>query len=119
MAYHVDGFIMWRHLKWLAAGFAAIVLLIGVINPQPSPNPKAIANVCRGNLKEIQEAKAAWAKDRHLTNDMVEIEASDIFENRDYIRDTPWCPARDPRVRTYTVGRLREPPRCLVPGHTL
>jgi len=69
---------------------------------------------CTANLKMIAGAKMAWAEDHKRSPDDLPV-VSDLVGPTNYIRSWPQCPEGG----LYTIGKLKEPPACSFPGHTL
>jgi type II secretory pathway pseudopilin PulG len=107
---------MMRNKLILPLGIAVIGLLLAVAIPNfVKARGVASKNSCIENLKRIEAAKVLWAKDRNVTNSVAEPQASELFGESKYIRDTPACFLDG----TYSIGKLLERPRCSVPQHTL
>lgn len=111
---------MWRKvIIKLGACVAAIVLGVLIVaevmwlNVEPRCGGDGWRRACISNLKQIDGAKATWALENHVTND-VEVTASEIFGETNYIRDTSLCPGGG----TYCLGKITEKPRCSAQGHT-
>ncbi len=88
------------------------ILILWILRPHVHPaSPQA---ACIALLKQIEGAKATWALEgRKLPTDVPV--AGDLFGEGRYIVKTPRCPAGG----DYTLGAVREKPRCSIPGHTL
>jgi len=102
---------------WQITGLVALgLLLVAIAKPIHAPfHPRAKLNACSANLKQIEEAKTAWAKESGITNVTAAPVGTSLFGSGGFIRDTPICPAEG----TYRIGTLAEKPRCSVAGHTL
>ncbi len=74
-------------------------------------------NSCIRNLTTMREAKADWATSFGITNLEVapEMTMSNMFGWKDYRPDGLRCPEGG----KYWAGRLSDPPRCSILGHTL
>jgi prepilin-type N-terminal cleavage/methylation domain-containing protein len=71
-------------------------------------------NVCISNLRKIDDAKAQWAMDNRKGWG-VRPRDGELFGPTSYIRTKPQCPAGG----QYDIGKVKEPPTCTIPGHTL
>ena len=68
---------------------------------------------CAARLRAIDGAKAIWALEHQKNNADIPADA-DLFGLGRYIFKKPVCP----QGGAYTLGRVDEPPRCSIPGHT-
>jgi len=68
---------------------------------------------CQSMLHRIQGAKDTWALE-HRRSDTDTPTDADLFGPSGYIREKPSCPLGG----TYTLGVVREHPRCSIPEHT-
>jgi hypothetical protein len=69
-------------------------------------------NACINNLRQIDGAKEQWALENHIESGA----ASIAKEVNAYIKGGgPKCPAGG----SYTYGKVDEPPRCSIKGHSL
>ena len=73
-------------------------------------------NVCIANLKQIGNAKAAWALEQKKHNSDTP-DDTDLFGTTLYIREKPPCPAGG----TYTLAQVDVKPTCTLSseGHSL
>ena len=93
--------------------FVALCVIVPLFVPHRCGyrDPK---NACIANLKQLRGAEETWALEQNkTTNDTANVR--DLVGPDLYIRDEPVCMSRG----SYTLGRVGEPPRCSVPGHTL
>ena len=74
-------------------------------------------NACIRNLEVIRDIKSDWAKSFGITNLDVapETTTTNQFGWKQHLGDRPQCPVGG----KYFVGRLCDPPRCSILGHTL
>jgi hypothetical protein len=80
------------------------------------PNRKmsiAMAIACRANLRMLNDVKVTWAKEYGMPSNSVPALADLIGEDK-YIRAMPDCP----RGGNYTLGAVKDRPRCSIMGHT-
>jgi len=69
---------------------------------------------CITALMQLQGAKAAWALEHEKASEDLP-SWSDLIGPERYLEPMPRCPAGG----TYTLGVMRELPRCSIPGHVL
>ena len=108
---------MWRVLMLAVLGVA--VVFTAAVAPTSCAGVRADAqrNTCIRNLTALQGAKADWARSFGITNLDVapETTATNQFGWKQHLGNRPQCPAGG----KYWIGRLGEPPRCSIAGHTL
>lgn len=108
---------MWRVLMLAVLGVA--VVFTAAVAPTTCSDSHAGAkrNACMTNLRALQGVKADWAKSFGITNLDVapETTATNQFGWKQHLGNRPQCPAGG----RYWLGRLGEPPRCSISGHTL
>ena len=93
--------------------FLSVILLIVLFAGCKPRDPFEGAH-CIVRLKMIDGSKETWMLEHHkTTNDVVTWDDIRPYLSREGA--IPVCP----RGGTYTLGRLRELPRCSVPEHTL
>ena len=80
------------------------ILTLGLSSCGPGPSHK---QGCIANLKEIDGAKAEWARECHKANDDF-VTWQDLVGPTNYIRDMLICP----RGGKYTLGSLAVKPSC-------
>jgi prepilin-type N-terminal cleavage/methylation domain-containing protein len=94
-----------------------VLLIIGILMGIAIPSyltarEKSRASVCRGQLRQIQDAKERWAIDKRKGSEDIPT-PDDLAPN--YLKDIPLCPAGG----TYTFGKVGDNPTCSEPGHSL
>jgi hypothetical protein len=108
---------MWRVLMLAVLGVA--VVFTAAVAPTTCADAHAGAkkNACITNLRSLRDSKADWAKSFGITNLDVapETTATNQFGWKQYLGNRPQCPDGG----KYWIGRLGEPPRCSISGHTL
>jgi hypothetical protein len=67
---------------------------------------------CPAILHRLQAAKEMWAIE-HKKSDMDIPNDTDLFGSSGYMAVKPVCPLGG----TYTLGAVKEYPRCSIPGH--
>ena len=96
----------------------ALAIIIGLVVAMALPNyidggPSPVV-ACQSGLKLIDGAKASWALDYHKASEDIPTD-EDLFGLTKYSERKPACPLGG----TYTLGKVREKPRCSIPGHTI
>ncbi|HEU0009659.1 MAG TPA: prepilin-type N-terminal cleavage/methylation domain-containing protein [Verrucomicrobiae bacterium] len=96
-----------------------VVAIIGLLAAIAIPNfvkarENAQKNACIANLKQIDGAKATWAREHKKTNTDIPT-AGDLYGSAYYIRDQPFCPANG----IYTLREVQLKPLCDIAGHRL
>ena len=107
----------WRYT--VAKGVAFVIVLVALVVAvtmvrkyfEPRPHSK---NACISNLKQIEGAKANWALEEHKTTNDTPT-ARDLFGKDRYIAVEPKCP----HGGVYTLGKVGNPPRCSIEGHSI
>jgi hypothetical protein len=69
---------------------------------------------CIPNLKCIEGAKATWALENRITNNVTPVDTN-LFGDGLYMSRKPVCPAGG----IYKLGALNQKPLCSIPGHTI
>lgn len=77
----------------------------------PAPVPDASQN-CRSELHRISGAKEQWALENRKTRETVVTDA-DLVGPTLYMREMPKCPSGG----SYTLGAVKDAPRCSIAGH--
>lgn len=75
---------------------------------------RSAQNVCIGNLRRIDQAKAQWSLDTRKGGG-VQPDDGDLFGPTAYIRTKPTCPSGG----QYELNKVKEFPTCTVSGHAL
>src|SRR5256885_1198057 len=89
-------------------------LLIAIPGFQRPKYSVAAAQVCKNNLQHISDAKTKWAQEKNrTTNDTPTW--TDLVDTNRYMSFRPECPSGG----VLTLGRVGEPPKCTVRGHSL
>ena len=104
-----------RLLLWSLILIAAAVIVVifalpqRLFVPQCSLNPR---NTCMHYLRQIDGAKEQWGLENHKTEGDLIVPS----EVNAYIKGGgPTCPSGG----TYRYGKLGDPPRCSIQGHTI
>jgi len=100
-----------------------VVLIIGILLSVAVPNfiharETSRANVCVGNLKEIESAKEQWAMEnkKGATDTPQQSDLDGGGNGNGYIKVFPSCPESG----TYTINDIADAPTCSFGGaHTL
>ena len=98
-------------------GLLCLVLIVAIIIPNfVKARTHTSHSACVANLKQIDGAKATWAKehDKELTDSPLD---SDVFGRTKYIPEKSSCEFGG----VYILGKVGEPTRCSYcgPGHQL
>ena len=104
-------------MKKFSIGLCGLTLLVAGITVANfvRENKVIIKDTCVINLRFIQAAKGAWAKDMKIAGTPTPTRA-DLFGPTKYIHNARCeCPGGG----TYTIGALGEKPTCSVAGHVL
>ena len=104
-----DSILMVALILLVAALVGGVMYLAA--NRRPVVGPAG--NSCINNLRQIDGAKQQWALEYKQTNGTL----VPIAEVVPYIKGNalPLCP----QGGLYSVGKVGEPPKCSVSGHTL
>jgi len=107
---------LWRSKKKLVAGLLGgllVLLLAAVAIPGFVPASRI---ACIANLRAIQAAKEAWARQNNKAPTEVPLETDLIAEGR-YLKSKPKCPAGG----TYSLSAIGQKPTCSLAskGHKL
>jgi len=108
--------IIMRALKVILS-FSILLLAVAIIVPNfVKPRAVSAMSACVANLRQIQEAKQAWALETHAKPTDIPVD-SDLFGEGRPLRVKPGCPAGG----SYTLGALNENVTCTIgpPVHTL
>ena len=112
--------IIWFGRRRLTVAIpTAFVVLLYFASTLPgciSARPAAQRNTCIANLRQIDGAKAEWAKLNGKRDDEIPT-ALDLYGTNKFIRHEPRCP----RGGVYTIGAVNQPPTCTLTAkrHTL
>jgi len=109
-----------RRLLWAIPSALVWLLWAFIAIPSAIPaRPAAQRNACINNLRQIQEAKAAWARERKkLPTDIpTEGDLYGLSGTNGFLRHRLACP----RGGSYTFGSVAENPTCSLSakGHQL
>jgi general secretion pathway protein G len=119
-AWIVGVIVLWRSKKKLVAGLLGGLLgllLVAVAIPDfVTVRQAAQKSACITNLRVIQDAKEAWARQNDKALTEVPIETDLIAEGR-YLKSEPKCPAGG----RYSFAALGQKPTCSLAskGHKL
>jgi hypothetical protein len=109
-----------KRLLWAIPAVLVWLLLAAMAIPSAiPPRPAAQRNACINNLRQIQEAKAEWAREkRKLPTDIfIESDLYGLSGTNGFLRHRLACP----RGGSYTFGSVAEKPTCSLSakGHRL
>ena len=103
----------------ILAVLCVAVVFVAAVAPTSCAGVRASSqrNDCIRNLGIIRDIKSDWAKSFGITNLDVapETTMTNQFGWKQCLAERPRCPAGG----KYFVGRLCDPPRCSISGHTL
>jgi hypothetical protein len=102
-----------RVLKLLVQALVCSGIFVGLACVVPERTRSASTH-CLSYLKQIDAAKANWALESRKTDEDVP-QWTDLVGNDKYMPEMPRCP----QGGAYTIGKVRERPRCSVPEHKL
>jgi|tagenome__1003787_1003787.scaffolds.fasta_scaffold18635982_1 hypothetical protein len=89
------------------------VVLLAFFGPSMIPSTSiGDRAMCQSQLKQIDSAKAEWARAQHKSPDVVPTWA-DLVPS-EYMKSPPQCPRRG----VYEIGSVGVLPRCSVARHT-
>jgi hypothetical protein len=96
----------------LPLAFLFLVVVAALIPSIDWGNRVANQNNCINNLRQINYAKAEWARINHKLPTDVPTEADLIGTNK-FLHSMPVCPSGG----TYTFGAVNEDPKCSLAEH--